>query len=214
MGQRRRLTGAEVAPLFGQHSVHDTWSLCPWSGCPMAPPAAWQRTPRPASVCYKSGVRSGPVLPVQAAHDRGPCLPDRVIGMQIDLFILHGSPPPFDKNLVPPSPAAVQAEPAVLALHSPDELYACGQSTFCAQPSRFGERTFKTIVFHRQLPDPGVQRFHHRALVTGRRFAENASGTLGALPLPGRDPGRMDLAVLPIRRESSHRQWLPEPPSL
>ena len=49
------------------------------------------------------------------------------------------------------------------------------------------------------LPDWTV---HVRALVPGRRCAENASGILGELPLPGRDLVRMDLVLLRQSAES------------
>jgi hypothetical protein len=44
------------------------------------------------------------VVEIDVAPDPGPGLPDRVVGVQIHLFVLDRAPQPLDEDVVPPGP--------------------------------------------------------------------------------------------------------------
>ena len=54
-------------------------------------------------------VRPCPIVPIQVLGDAGLGLKDGVVRMQIDLFVLHRAPQPFDEHIVTPGTAAIHA---------------------------------------------------------------------------------------------------------
>lgn len=63
------------------------------------------------------------VVPIQIAHDRSACFVDRVIGMQIHLFIFDRLPETFHKDIVSPGSTTIHAQFASSAFHRLDKFF-------------------------------------------------------------------------------------------
>ena len=52
-------------------------------------------------------------------------LGDALVGMQVDVLVLHALPQPLDEHVVDPAPLAVQADPDGVGLENLGEVVAC-----------------------------------------------------------------------------------------
>ena len=52
---------------------------------------------------FQAGMRTDGVVELDVLPDRGSGLMHRIVGVEIDLFILDGLPDPLDENIVAPS---------------------------------------------------------------------------------------------------------------
>ena len=67
----------------------------------------------------KARMRAAAIVAVKIPPNRDPSLRDALIGMQVDLLVLHRPPEPLDENVVPPGAFAVHADrDAVLSKHA------------------------------------------------------------------------------------------------
>ena len=55
---------------------------------------------RPA---VKARVRAAAIVEIEIPSDRGTCVRHAVVGVQIDLLVLHRPPEPLHEHVVPPS---------------------------------------------------------------------------------------------------------------
>ena len=58
----------------------------------------------------QAGMRTDGVVELDVLPDRGSGLMHRLVGVEIDLFILDGLPDPLDENIVAPSATTVPAD--------------------------------------------------------------------------------------------------------
>ena len=76
-------------------------------------------------------MRAAAIVKIEIPPDRGACVRHAVVGVQIDLLVLHRPPEPFDEHVVPPRALAVHADrDLILDEHAcegcPREMVAAG----------------------------------------------------------------------------------------
>ena len=54
--------------------------------------------------------RAAAIVEIEIASDRGTCVRHALVGVQIDLLVLHRPPEPLDEHVVPPSALSVHAD--------------------------------------------------------------------------------------------------------
>ena len=64
------------------------------------------------------------IVKLEIAVQTLPRLGDRVVGMQVNLLVLHAFPQPLDKHIVHPSAFPVHADLDAVALDQVDEILA------------------------------------------------------------------------------------------
>src|SRR5258705_14008227 len=97
--------------LFRQFFRFDKWILCRGLGCQAdRQHALWTKVGFIGRHAVKARVRTAAIVKIEVASDRDARVRNAVVGAQLDLFVLHGSPKPLDKHVVPPSPFAIHAD--------------------------------------------------------------------------------------------------------
>ena len=66
-------------------------------------------------------VRPAAIVEIEIASDPVACRAHAIVSVQVDLFVFHAAPQPFDKHVVAPGTLAVHADgDVVFRLHAPE----------------------------------------------------------------------------------------------